>query len=189
MRRTHLPIAEPCHEDWDRMDPVARGRFCGSCDKQVFDMTAMTEPEARRLLAEHRGSKICVRYACDRQGNLRFRPVRAAAHATVAALALAACTPHQPTPRHEEEMGKIEVVDRDPPPPPAQPDPTPLQTLVQSMVSAPDPEPEVFMGDIAVLEEPCDPPKTPPTDVDPPQDDAETETGPMRPSKPGLVKL
>jgi hypothetical protein len=118
MPRIHLPIAEPCHEDWDAMDRVERGRFCRSCDKQVYDLSSMTEHEAREVLSDHAGGNLCVRYCHDGAGNIRFRPARPV-RAAVLALAMAACTPHeraseeqprQPVPEeHEVEvMGGIE---------------------------------------------------------------------------------
>jgi hypothetical protein len=107
MRRTHLPIADPCHEDWDAMDPVERGRFCRSCDKQVYDLSSMTEHEARGVLQEHAGENLCVRYCHDSAGNIRFRtrPARVAA----LALAMAACTPHDPPQERQQVVGELVV--------------------------------------------------------------------------------
>lgn len=93
MRRTHLPIAEPCHEDWDAMDPVERGRFCHGCEKRVFDLSSMTERQAAQVLREHAKERICVRYCHDADGVVRFRPERPM-RAAALALALVACAPH-----------------------------------------------------------------------------------------------
>jgi len=30
-KKFQLQIREPCHEDWDKMTPVDKGRFCDSC--------------------------------------------------------------------------------------------------------------------------------------------------------------
>ncbi len=74
MRMSELPIAEPCHEAWDAMDrsPGAR-RFCDRCTKHVHDLSALTEPEARAVLASAGTERICVRYRVDGSGVLKFR--------------------------------------------------------------------------------------------------------------------
>ena len=40
-----LQIGTPCHENWDNMSQVEKGRFCGSCEKTVVDFSKMTEAE------------------------------------------------------------------------------------------------------------------------------------------------
>lgn len=60
----YLTIPEPCHEDWDRMTPAEEGRFCGQCEKVVYDFTAMADEELFRFLElPHHG--ICGRYRND----------------------------------------------------------------------------------------------------------------------------
>jgi hypothetical protein len=53
-------IASPCSASWDDMVGDDRVRFCGSCAKNVYNLSAMPGEEAERLLAKHEGS-ICVR--------------------------------------------------------------------------------------------------------------------------------
>jgi hypothetical protein len=75
LRRLHLPIQDPCHENWDAMshDGDAR-RFCGVCVKQVHDLSALTEPQARAVLADESAKgHLCVRYKADRDGNIKFK--------------------------------------------------------------------------------------------------------------------
>jgi len=88
------------------MDPIAAGRFCQHCVKPVFDLSAMSESDARALLKANEGRAICISYRHDGQGGVRFqpparsrlvslrRPVRSGAGAAVLAGALAACSPH-----------------------------------------------------------------------------------------------
>ena len=59
-------IASPCDADWDGMKPVtaddgARARFCGSCEKNVYDLSAMTRTDAMALIERHEG-RCCVRF-------------------------------------------------------------------------------------------------------------------------------
>jgi hypothetical protein len=167
MRTHHLPIANPCHEDWDAMDPVAQGRFCHSCSKQVHDLSDMTENEAQDVLHANAGTSICVRYCHDDRGNVRFRPAMAA-RVAVAGLALAACTPHDAGPRHNpapivqqplQPMPTERVTMGEMPPEP----PRPVFTKMGD-VAPPAPEPVTFVKGAVEPSEPCDPPK-PPADV------------------------
>ena len=55
-----LRIASPCTADWDAMSGDDRTRFCGECQLNVYNISAMTEPEARDLIASTEG-RLCVR--------------------------------------------------------------------------------------------------------------------------------
>lgn len=48
MNKIQLSIPTPCHENWDKMSPEEKGKFCGSCQKTVMDFTRMSD----RQLAE-----------------------------------------------------------------------------------------------------------------------------------------
>ena len=82
-----LPIARPCSESFGAMKGDEKTRFCDSCGKDVHDLSARTEAEARTFLTEARGARLCIRYAKDAHGAIRFRAVTIAA-----ALSLAACS-------------------------------------------------------------------------------------------------
>jgi hypothetical protein len=130
-----LPIRRPCPVEWDTMVPGSTGvpqRYCGTCDTHVHDLSAMTEPEVRALLARGRG--ICVRFRYDAAGVVRtreplprrgsagaqgrpdvpataLRTRRRAAGTLLLSTALAACAPHGSTePRHDA----LECADEDP---------------------------------------------------------------------------
>jgi hypothetical protein len=50
-------------------------RFCGVCVKQVHDLSALTETEARTVLADESAKgRVCVRYKADAAGNIKFKP-------------------------------------------------------------------------------------------------------------------
>jgi hypothetical protein len=51
----------PCSKDWNEMVGDERVRFCHSCEKNVYNLSAMTRREARRFVALNSG-KVCVRY-------------------------------------------------------------------------------------------------------------------------------
>lgn len=52
-------IPEPCHEDWNQMQPDAKGRFCCSCSKSVVDFTTKSDAEILSILAANQGQKLC----------------------------------------------------------------------------------------------------------------------------------
>lgn len=72
MRRESLPIHEPCSADWERMDGDGVVRFCRLCNKNVHDLSGMTEDEARAFLAG--GERPCIRYLFDARGQVLFQP-------------------------------------------------------------------------------------------------------------------
>jgi hypothetical protein len=65
-RRRVLPlldgvrVASPCTESWSEMSGDDRKRFCGKCEKNVYDLSAMTRDEAEAFLATHEGA--CIRF-------------------------------------------------------------------------------------------------------------------------------
>ena len=100
MRSRNLEIASPCHESWEAMAGAGARRFCGVCQKDVHDLSAMAQAEAQALLAEQSGASLCVRYTAESDGTLRFRDLvprasltRKIVRAAFAASMLAACTP------------------------------------------------------------------------------------------------
>lgn len=54
-----LSIPSPCHEDWQQMTPVEKGRFCTSCQKKVFDFANMPDSEIVSVLRSH--NHVCGR--------------------------------------------------------------------------------------------------------------------------------
>jgi hypothetical protein len=56
----NLQIAAPCQADWDAMVGDDRVRFCGQCEKNVYNLSAMPREEAEAFLVEREG-KACVR--------------------------------------------------------------------------------------------------------------------------------
>jgi hypothetical protein len=52
-------IPEPCHEDWNKMEPDSKGKFCNSCSKAVFDFSTKTDVEIKDILLEYKDQKVC----------------------------------------------------------------------------------------------------------------------------------
>lgn len=56
----NIRIASPCSADWSAMVGDDRSRFCGSCQKHVYNLSAMTADEAAQLIREREGN-LCGR--------------------------------------------------------------------------------------------------------------------------------
>ena len=55
-------VASPCTANWNEMVGDDRVRFCKSCEKNVFNLSAMLAHEAEQLLAERMQGELCVRF-------------------------------------------------------------------------------------------------------------------------------
>jgi hypothetical protein len=67
-------IPEPCTEDWNKMTPDKNGKFCGSCQKSVFDFTNKTDDEIKEILFKYKDQKLCGHFKksqIDRPLNIR----------------------------------------------------------------------------------------------------------------------
>ncbi|MCC6372594.1 MAG: T9SS type A sorting domain-containing protein [Bacteroidia bacterium] len=55
-------IPEPCHEDWNKMNPNSNGRHCESCNTTVFDFSGKSDAQITDLLKAAKGEKMCGRF-------------------------------------------------------------------------------------------------------------------------------
>jgi len=55
-----ISIATPCSADWDDMPGTDQVRHCAQCDKNVYNLSAMTRRQAEALLRETEGH-LCAR--------------------------------------------------------------------------------------------------------------------------------
>ncbi|WP_034060934.1 hypothetical protein [Lacinutrix jangbogonensis] len=71
-----IKIPEHCHEGWDTMSPIDKGRFCGSCNKTVVDFTKMDPIEIQSFLIMNKGQHICghIKQSQIDSINLRIPP-------------------------------------------------------------------------------------------------------------------
>jgi hypothetical protein len=64
-----IRIASPCNADWDEMTGDAHVRFCGKCEKNVYNLSSMTRADAEALVREKEG-RMCVRFYQRSDGTL-----------------------------------------------------------------------------------------------------------------------
>jgi hypothetical protein len=68
-------VASPCTVDWATMAPIDSGeqvRHCGSCKKNVYNLSSMTREEAETLLRAKEG-RLCVRYFQRTDGTILLK--------------------------------------------------------------------------------------------------------------------
>lgn len=54
-----ISIPKPCHENWNRMTPKEKGRFCSSCSKTVIDFTKKSTQQIQNYLIENKNKRVC----------------------------------------------------------------------------------------------------------------------------------
>jgi hypothetical protein len=64
-----IRIASPCTSDWRFMLGNNAVRYCGQCNKNVYNLSAMTRGEAETLIRRMEG-RLCVRYYMRRDGTI-----------------------------------------------------------------------------------------------------------------------
>ena len=62
-----IRIAAPCQAEWRWMYGNDRVRFCGQCNLNVYNLTAMTSEEAEDLIRRTEG-RLCVRFYRRKDG-------------------------------------------------------------------------------------------------------------------------
>jgi hypothetical protein len=64
-KHVQLSVDNPCHENWENMSPSEKGRFCGSCQKQVVDFTGMTDAQIAMFFKKPATGSVCGRFMQD----------------------------------------------------------------------------------------------------------------------------
>lgn len=59
-KKIQISIPKPCSEDWSKMTPTERGRFCAMCTKEVVDFTKMNTNETIYVL--EKTPNLCGRF-------------------------------------------------------------------------------------------------------------------------------
>ncbi|MBS1665672.1 MAG: T9SS type A sorting domain-containing protein [Bacteroidetes bacterium] len=62
-----IQIPTPCNEQWDKMRPEEKGRFCAACSKVVVDFSLMSDQEVLTYMARASQS-VCGRFDSHQLG-------------------------------------------------------------------------------------------------------------------------
>jgi len=72
----NIRVASPCTADWNAMTPAdadsERVRHCGSCNKNVYNLSQMTRDEAEALILAQEG-RLCIRYYQRKDGTILLK--------------------------------------------------------------------------------------------------------------------
>lgn len=69
-----VQVAKPCPASWADMTGDDRVRHCGSCNLDVYDISAMSSDEAQEFLASRTGAgRTCIRFFRRADGRLLSR--------------------------------------------------------------------------------------------------------------------
>lgn len=64
MKQMIVTLPDPCHENWEAMHEVEKGRFCMSCQKQVVDFSLMSDSEILHVISQSQGNG-CGRFSLE----------------------------------------------------------------------------------------------------------------------------
>lgn len=64
-KKIQLSVPKPCHENWEVMTPVEKGKFCGSCQKQVVDFSTMSDRQVAEFFKKPSTGSVCGRFMND----------------------------------------------------------------------------------------------------------------------------
>ena len=67
----HIEIKKPCHENWDGMGGKEKRKFCSSCQKNVHNLSELTQRAAEEVVSKEENP--CVRYYPNSKGGVQFR--------------------------------------------------------------------------------------------------------------------
>jgi hypothetical protein len=64
MKKFALNIPKPCHEDWSKMRPEDKGRYCGACQKTVIDCRDMSDRQLVQFFRQPL-TNVCGHFHAD----------------------------------------------------------------------------------------------------------------------------
>jgi hypothetical protein len=57
-----ISIEKPCHENWDTMSNVEKGKHCQLCKKNVIDFSKMKDEEIIEIIQKNKNESLCGRF-------------------------------------------------------------------------------------------------------------------------------
>lgn len=155
-------VASPCQARWHDMTGDERARFCGQCQKNVYNLSAMTRGQIEALIREKEG-KFCGRFYRRADGRLltadcpsrmrriRARLVKVGGALCALVLSVIGCSPRQSSQSGGGNAVEIRMGDVVVPGPAGPANPTPATMgLVALPEQVSDTHPPVLMGEVQV---------------------------------------
>jgi hypothetical protein len=168
MKRTinidDIRVASPCNARWNDMNGDERARLCGQCQKNVFNLSAMTRAQIETLIREKEG-KFCGRFYRRPDGRMltadcpsrmrraRERMARLGGALCALLLSLVGCSPRQAGQNGSGTTGQVLMGDVAMSPSACTTNPTPEIMGKIALPTTPSPtntNPRVLMGEIDV---------------------------------------
>ncbi|EDP95734.1 carboxypeptidase-like regulatory domain-containing protein [Kordia algicida OT-1] len=106
-----VSIPEPCHEDWNKMSPTEKGKFCNVCTKEVIDFSAKSDEEIINHFSKN--GNLCGRFHVSQLGRKLIADRKKRNHwlSYAASLLLPMALFSQETKSTNHKKSKIEKVD------------------------------------------------------------------------------
>jgi TonB-dependent SusC/RagA subfamily outer membrane receptor len=70
-----LSITQPCHENWQQMNPTEQGKFCNACAKEVIDFTSMSDTDVLHYFIKGKRENVCGRLYDEQMNRDIVKPV------------------------------------------------------------------------------------------------------------------
>jgi hypothetical protein len=118
-KKIQLSIPKPCHENWDAMTPVEKGKFCGSCAKEVVDFSTMSDRQVaeffkKPILSSSKGGSVCGRFMVDQlERDIELPKKRLPWFKYFFSIALPAFFFAKASAQNNQKMGRVKPVTRD----------------------------------------------------------------------------
>lgn len=79
-----ISVPKPCHEDWNKMTPKDKGRFCASCEKVVIDFSKMSTEEIQDFIHQNKHQKLCGHFKQSQLDSINLSiPIQSLASASI----------------------------------------------------------------------------------------------------------
>lgn len=77
-QKLKISISQPCHENWQQMNPTEQGIFCNACAKEEVDFTNMSDTEVLNHFIKEKKENTCGRFYDDQLNREMVKPVYSA---------------------------------------------------------------------------------------------------------------
>ncbi|HIP31838.1 MAG TPA: T9SS type A sorting domain-containing protein [Crocinitomicaceae bacterium] len=65
-----IQISKLCSENWNKMTPNQKGKFCQKCSKSVYDFTRRSNEEIKSILLKFKGQEVCGKILTTQESSL-----------------------------------------------------------------------------------------------------------------------